>query len=65
MDTCQSTIGVFTDLKKALDTVDHNILLSKLQCYGIQGFALDWMKGYLTNRRQFSYRFLHGLSGVY
>lgn len=53
MDKCQSTIGVFIDLKKAFDTVDHNILLSKLQCYGIRGLALAWIKSYLTNRRQY------------
>ena len=44
MDKSQSTIGVFIDLKKAFDTVDHNILLSKLQCYGIRGLALEWIK---------------------
>ena len=35
---------VFLDLKKAFDTVDHDILLSKMNLYGIQGKTLDWFK---------------------
>ena len=54
MDKSQSTIGVFIDQKKkAFDTVDHNILLSKLQCYGLRGLALEWIKSDLSNRRQY------------
>ena len=36
---------VFLDLKKAFDTVDHDILLSKMNLYGIQRTALDWSQG--------------------
>ena len=53
MDTSQTTIGVFIDLNKTFDTVDHNILLSKLQCNGIRGLALEWIKSNLSNRRQY------------
>ena len=40
------------DLKEAFDTVKHDILLSKMNLYEIQGIALDWFRSYLTNRTQ-------------
>ena len=46
-------IDVFLDFRKAFDTVDHNILLSKLCYYGIRGSALDWFVSYLVNRKQY------------
>ena len=46
-------IGCFLDLKKAFDTVNHSILISKLYKHGIRGNSLQWFKSYLANRQQF------------
>ena len=53
LDNSSFACGVFIDLQKAFDTVDHNILLSKLEHYGVRGLANSWFKSYLTNRKQF------------
>ena len=45
--------GIFIDLHKAFDTVDHSILLSKLCHYGIHGLTNKWFESYFTNRKQF------------
>ena len=49
----QFTLGIFIDLSKAFDTVDHKILISKLKNYGVRGNNLKWFESYLNNRKQF------------
>ena len=53
LDNGDYVIGVFLDFSKASDTVDHDILLRKLEKYGIRGTALDWFTDYLSNRLQY------------
>ena len=45
------TLGVFIDLSKAFDTVDHNILIDKLNSYGIKNNSFKWFSSYLLNRK--------------
>ena len=53
IDKRQVTCGLFLDLSKAFDTVNHRILLSKLYLYGIRGVPHRWFESYLHNRKQY------------
>ena len=54
LDNTKFACGVFIDLQKAFDTINHDILLSKLNHYGIKGVALDLFKSYLSDRTQYA-----------
>ena len=58
LDAGNIPISIFLDLSKAFDTIDHNILCSKLTHYGISGTELNWFRSYLTDRTQ--YVFIEG-----
>ena len=53
LDKKQSTIAVYLDFSKAFDTVNHEILMSKLHHNGIRRVKLSWFKSYLSNMKQY------------
>ena len=54
MDNKEIPINIYLDLSKAFDTLDHSILTNKLEFYRVKGVALDLLKKYLTNRKQYA-----------
>ena len=53
IDNKKISVGIFIDLSKSFDTVNHEILLDKLRYFGIRGMAYNWFASYLNNRQQF------------
>ena len=54
LDEKQYVLGIFIDFRNTFDTVNHDILLEKRECYGIRGHANEFFRSYLTNRRQYT-----------
>ena len=52
LENSEYTAVTFIDLKKAFDTVNHDILIQKLEHYGVQNKEIRWFRSYLTNRKQ-------------
>ena len=53
VDNNEISAGIFLDMSKAFDTLNHQILSEKLEFYGIRGSAHNWIASYLTERKQF------------
>ena len=53
LDSNSLGCGIFVDLEKAFDTVNHSILLKKMEHYGVRGVVHQWFASYLSNREQF------------
>ena len=55
LDQNDYVMGIFLDITKAFDSINHGILYSKLEHYGFRGHSLDFIRSYLTNRKQFTW----------
>ena len=53
IDNQEIALSVFLDFSKSFYTIDHNILIEKLELYGIRGHMNNWFRFYLTNRKQY------------
>ncbi len=53
MDNMNTPISIFLDISNAFDTLDHQILIKKLEYYGLNEFSIKLMESYLSNRKQY------------
>ena len=61
LDDHKHAIGTHRDIKKAFDTIDHNILITKINHYGLMSIVSTWICSYLENRSQSQYVQFNGL----
>ena len=54
LDDSDTVVGIYLDLQKPFDTVNHEILLAMMKNYGIRGVMYNWFASYLRNRKQFT-----------
>ena len=54
LDNKETVMALYIDLSKAFDSLDHTIMLHKLEHYGVRGIPLNWFKNYLTDRKQYT-----------
>ena len=54
LDDNEFACGVFLDIKKAFNTVKHDVLLKKIEHYGVKGHVLKWFTSYLSERKQYT-----------
>ena len=52
LDSGETPVSIFRDLTKAFNNINHQILIKKLEIYGIRGVVLYWIRSYLTDRKQ-------------
>lgn len=60
IENSEYAVGVFIDLSKAFDTIDHSLLLNKFERYGVRVLAHAWLKSYLSDRNQYVH--INGIS---
>ncbi len=53
IENMNTPVNIFLDISKVFDTLDHKILIKKLEYYGLQGMSLTLMESYLLNRKQY------------
>ena len=53
LDIKLTIISMFIGLKKAFDTIDHNILIKKAENMGLKGIVINWLRSYLNNRKHY------------
>ena len=53
IDQREATVGIFLDLSKAFDTINRELLFTKLELYGIRDAVLQWIKSFFSYRHQF------------